>query len=60
MTKNFNYKVKNFPLEYSGDEKDDTVTDLLNSLGDSGWELVSVIQNPERKTHGLFYFKKKV
>jgi hypothetical protein len=56
----FEYKVKNLPLEYSGDENNDGVTDILNGSGTLGWELVSVIQDPDRKSHGLFYFKKKI
>ena len=54
----YEYLVKELPLEYSGDRDNDPVTDILNVSGSSGWELVSVIQKPDRKTHGLFYFKK--
>ncbi len=56
----FEYKVKNLPLSYSGDRDDDAVTDILEGVGAGGWELVSVIQDPGRKTHGLFYFKKQI
>jgi hypothetical protein len=56
----FEYKVKHLPLNYSGDEDDDAVTDILESVGAGGWELVSVIQDPNRKSHGLFYFKKQI
>ncbi len=56
----FEYKVKNLPLSYSGDQDDDAVTDILEGVGAGGWELVSVIQDPGRKTHGLFYFKKQI
>tara|TARA_Y100000389_G_C17175000_1_gene371049 strand:- start:79 stop:258 length:180 start_codon:yes stop_codon:yes gene_type:complete len=56
----FEHRVKRLPLSYSGDMEDDAVTDILNGIGASGWELVSVIQDPDRKTHGLFYFKKKI
>ena len=56
----FEYKVKHLPLSYSGDEDDDGVTTILEHVGASGWELVSVIQDPDRKSHGLFYFKKQI
>ena len=56
----FEYRVKHLPLSYSGDMEDDAVTDILETVGASGWELVSVIQDPGRKTHGLFYFKKQI
>jgi len=55
----FEYQVKHLPLDYSGDTYNDGVTDILNSAGESGWELVSVIQDPNRKSHGLFYFKRE-
>ncbi len=60
MRQDFEYLVKSLPLEYSGDKDNDAVTDILNGNGYVGWELVSVIQDPKRKTHGLFYFKKKL
>ena len=56
----FEYQVKHLPLDYSGDTYDDGVTDILNSAGETGWELVSVIQDPDIKTHGFFYFKLKI
>jgi len=58
MKKTYEYKVTTLPLEYSGDENNDAVTDILNGYGGSGWELVSVIQDPKRKSHGFFYFKR--
>jgi len=56
----FEYQVKHLPLDFSGDTYDDGVTIILNSAGETGWELVSVIQDPNRKSHGLFYFKKQI
>ena len=56
----FEYKISHLPLDYSGDTDNDGVTDILNGMGRTGWELVSIIQDPDRKTHGLFYFKKQI
>ena len=56
----FEYYIKHLPLSYSGDKDDDAVTDILETVGAEGWELVSVIQDPNRKSHGLFYFKQQI
>ena len=56
--KKYEYLTKSLPLEFSGDRDNDSVLDILNGEGSGGWELVSVIQDPKRKSHGLFYLKK--
>ena len=57
--KEFNYKIKELPLEYNGDHDSDDITYLLSAEGELGWELVSVVPHPKRKGFGLFYMKKE-
>ena len=53
----FGYKVKQLPLD-SRKPAIEGVADILNGEGDTGWELISVVPDPDNKGFGLFYFKK--